>query len=170
MYQIGEYIVYGTNGVCLVTDVGPSPFDKKDTRTYYVLKPISGPVASVIYTPVDNDRIPMRPLMTAQEGQQLLSHICTIEGLAIPNEKLRREAYRAAIITGAPESYVAVIKTIGNRRASFAGTQRRLPEFEIEYDSIARRHLYTELSLVLERSLAEMEEAVRGALDAECAI
>lgn len=170
MFKIGEHIVYGTNGVCLITDIGPSPFDKKDVRTYYVLKPVSGPAASVIYTPVDNDRIPMRALMSAVEVDALLARIPGIGELSIPNEKARRDTYRAAIVAGDPEGYVAVIKTIGTRRATFAGTQRRLPEFEMEYDSIARRHLYTELSLVLDRPVTEVEEHVRTELDRELAI
>jgi CarD family transcriptional regulator len=165
MFKVGDHVVYGTNGVCLVTDVCPSPFDKKDTRTYYVLKPVSGPAAAVIYTPVDNERIPMRSLISVSEGESLLSRVSAIPSLPIPNEKARREAYRAAITTGDPEAYVAVIKTIGGRRADFAGTQRRIPEFEMEYDGVARRHLCTELSLVLGRTAEEIAGYLGDLLD-----
>ena len=165
MFKVGDHMVYGTNGVCLVSDVCPSPFDKKDPRIYYVLKPVSGPAAAVIYTPVDNDRVPMRALMTAPEGESLLARVSEIPSLAVTNEKARRETYRAAITTGDPEAYVAVIKTIGGRRADFAGTQRRLPEFEMEYDGVARRHLYTELSLVLGRTLEEIAGCMCDMLD-----
>ncbi len=157
MFKIGDHIVYGTNGVCLVTDVCPSPFDKHDTRTYYVLKPVAGHAESVIYTPIDNDRIPMRALMSLEEVEELLSRLHTIPHLPIPNEKGRREVYRTALFAGCPDSYVAVIKTIGGRRHEFSASGRRLPEFEIECDGIARRHLYTELSVVLGRPVEEME-------------
>lgn len=165
MYQIGDHIVYGNNGVCLVTDVCSSPFDKRDTRTYYVLKPLGGPSAAVIYTPVDNDRVPMRALMTREEVQSFLSQVVSIPCLSVPSEKGRREAYRAAIVAGRPEGYLAVIKAIGGRRIAFHGTQRRLPEFEMEYEGIARRYLYTELSIVLGRPFEEMEAYVSGQLD-----
>ena len=167
MFKVGDHVVYGTNGVCLVTEVCSSPFDKRDTRTYYVLKPVSGPAAAVIYTPVDNDRVPMRALLSSEEVGALLSRLTAIPELTIPYEKARREAYRTAIITGDPEAYVAVIKTIGVRRAEFSGTQRRLPEFEIEYDGIARRHLYTELSLVLGRTPEEIAACVAEQLEAQ---
>ncbi len=156
MFKIGEHMVYGTNGVCLVTDVGPSPFDKQDSRTYYILKPICGPRTAVIYTPVDNDRVPMRPLLSSDEGHSLLSRLSSIPSLVVENEKTRREIYRSAVATGDLDAYVAVIKTIRDRRQSFVGTQRRLPEFEIEYDGIARRHLCAELALVLGCSAEEI--------------
>ncbi len=157
MFKIGDHIVYGTNGVCLVTDICSSPFDKKDARTYYILKPIAGHAESVIYTPVDNERVPMRALMSTEEVEELLARMHTIPHLPIPNEKGRREIYRTALAAGHPDSYIAVIKTILGRRTEFSGIGRRLPEFEIECDGIARRHLYTELSVVLGRPADEME-------------
>ena len=48
MFKVGDHVVYGTNGVCLVSDITPSPFDKNDRRTYYVLKPLSGASTSLI--------------------------------------------------------------------------------------------------------------------------
>ena len=167
MFKIGDHIVYGTNGVCLVTDICSSPFDKKDTRTYYVLKPISGHAESVIYTPVDNERVPMRPLMSIGEVEELFSRMHAIPHLPIPNEKGRREVYRTAIAAGCPDSYIAVIKTILGRRTELSGMGRRLPEFEIECDGLARRHLYTELSVVLDRPIGEMEAYVFERLGSE---
>ena len=167
MFKIGDHIVYGTNGVCLVTDVCASPFDKKDTRTFYVLKPVSGHAESVIYTPIDNDRIPMRPLLSLREVEELLARLHVIPHLEVPSEKARREAYRTALFAASPDSYVAVIKTIGGRRAELSAIGRRLPEFEIECDGIARRHLYTELSVVLGRPAAEVEQCVFARLGNE---
>ena len=157
MFKAGDHIVYGLNGVCLVTEVGPSPFDKGDSRTFYILRPVGGHSSSVIYTPVDNDRVPMRPLMTPSEAEALLASLAEIPTLPIAAEKARRDTYRTAIVAGDPVAYVSVIKTILGRRAEFSGTQRRLPEFEMEYDGLARRHLYTELSLVLGRPVEEMD-------------
>jgi CarD family transcriptional regulator len=149
MFKAGDHIVYGTSGVCLVEQVCPSPFDKQDTRLFYVLRPTVGSSASLIYTPVENDRVPMRPVLTVEAVAALLARIHTIPTLTVAEERARRDAYRAALATATPEGYVAVIKTINGRRRDFMGTQRRLPEFELECESLARRHLFAELSLVL---------------------
>ena len=37
MFEIGDYIVYGINGICRVESIGPSPYDKADTRTFHRL-------------------------------------------------------------------------------------------------------------------------------------
>ena len=158
MYRIGDFVVYGTNGVCHIADICPSPFDKRDTRTYYVLRPVAGSSASTIYTPVDNDRVPMRPLLSLAEVEDLIDRIALIPCLTIGEERARREIYRTAIAEAHPEAYVAVIKTIRARRCDFQGTQRRLPEFELECESTARRHLFAELSVVLGKAMNEIED------------
>ena len=163
MFKVGDHVVYGTNGVCYVCDITPSPFDKKDPRTYYVLRPLSGASTSLIYTPVDNARVSMRPLLGHAEACALLDAIHGIPCIHVAEERGRRTAYRNAIAAADPQSYLSLIKTVEVRRADFFGTERRLPDFEIEYDTIARRHLYTELSVVLDRPVKDISEYV-----AEC--
>ena len=156
MFKVGDHVVYGTNGVCLVSDITPSPFDKNDRRTYYVLKPLSGASTSLIYTPVDNEHVPMRPLLARKEVEALLDGIGSIPCLTVSEERARKLTYRNAIAAAEPQAYISLIKTVEGRRADFCGTQRRLPDFEIEYDALARRHLCTELSVVLDRPLSDV--------------
>ena len=158
MFKVGDHVVYGTNGVCLISDITPSPFDKRDTRTFYVLKPLSGASTSFIYTPVDNDRVLMRPLLDRTAAEALIEAIPTIPCLAVGEERTRRNVYRDAIAAADPTTYIALIKTVDSRRVEFLGTQRHLPDFEIEYDALARRHLYTELSVALDRPIKELEQ------------
>ena len=157
MFKVGDHVVYGTNGVCLITDVTPSPFDKRDARTFYVLRPLSGASTSLIYTPVDNDRVLMRALLRPAEAEALLESIPEVPCLSIEEERARRTAYRNVMLAADPRGYVALIKTVDSRRVEFFGTQRHLPDFEIEYDAVARRHLYTELSVALGRPFEELE-------------
>ena len=86
MFEIGEHIVYGINGICRVESIGPSPYDKNDTRTFYLLIPVNNPMCSTIYTPVDNERVPMRRLMTREEIEKLILALPEIETLAVPME------------------------------------------------------------------------------------
>ena len=157
MFKVGDHVVYGTNGVCLISDIIPSPFDKRDTRRYYVLRPLSGASTSLIYTPVDNGRVAMRRLVDRAEAEAILESIHEIPCLVIAEERSRRMAYRQAIAAAEPRSYIALIKTVDRRRVEFFGTQRHLPDFEIECDTVARRHLYTELSVVLDRPIKDFE-------------
>ena len=161
MFSIGDYMVYGTNGVCRVDAVCRSPLDKEDMRLYYALKPLGGTGQAVIYTPVENDRIPMRPIIAKAEAEAIFERILEIPCLSVSAEKKRREVYRTALVSGKVEAYISLLKTIFHRRRELSGLQRRLPDFETEYDMQARRNLYTELSVVLDLPFEGIENYIR---------
>jgi len=148
MFSVGEYMMYGKSGVCKVTDICRSPFDEKDERTYYVLRPVFGAPA-IIYTPVDNDKVAFRPLMEKDDAHALIKKIPSIEALTVDNEKMRREVYKGAVSQLYPEGFVSVIKTVYDRRQTLASARRHITEADSEYESFAKRALYCELSIVL---------------------
>ena len=160
MFQVGEYIVYGINGICRVEDVCPSPYDKTDPRTYYLLVPVNNPMSSTIYTPVDNDRVPMRRLMTAAEIEALIADMPAIELLTVPIEKQRREIYRTTIGTLAPEGYVQVIKTVHRRREELTAAHKHFPVTDLEYGRLAKHLLYSECAHVLGLAEESIEEYI----------
>lgn len=155
MYQAEDYIVYGANGVCRITEICKSPFSPDDERMYYVMKPISDTGTSVIYTPVDNDKIMMRPLMTEREIQMLGERIPHLPLLEVEAEKQRRTVYRTVMATADAEMYVRLLKTVAFRRTSAREKRKRLPEMDYEYESLAKRCLSAEVSIVLGISEAD---------------
>ncbi len=51
MFKIGEYVVYGHNGVCQVTEIGPLKTVTKDEgKLYYTLIPY-GVKGSTVFAP-----------------------------------------------------------------------------------------------------------------------
>ena len=158
MFSIGDYMVYGINGVCLVQDICASPFDKKDTRTFYLLKPLGASAGSVIYTPTDNAQVPMRPLMTKDEAKALIEQMPQIQPLEIPMEKMRRDIYRQAMHSCDPAEYVRLIKTVYRRRIDMMQQHKRLSETDSDFERNAKLSLYHELAVVLELPYADMEQ------------
>lgn len=155
MFNIGDYILYGKNGVCRLTDICSSPFDENDTRTYYKLQTQHG-ASSVIFTPTDT-KIASRKLMTKEEAESFIKKIPQIETLKVETEKLRREVYRTAVSDLSPESFVAVLKTIKERRRAFEIAKRHITEADAEYESLAKKSLYSELSIVLDIPYVDVE-------------
>ncbi len=160
MFEIGEYIVYGTNGICRVDDVCASPYDRTDTRTYYLLVPVNNPMSSTIYTPVDNDRVPMRRLMTPEQIEALICTMPGIEELVVPVEKQRRDIYRATINELRPEGYVSIIKTVHRRREQLTAARKHFPVSDMEYGRLARHLLYSECAHVLGLDEESVEEYI----------
>ena len=149
MFQIGDLLFYGTNGVCRVSEICSSPFDSTDTRSFYKLTPISEHSTLVIYTPIDNDRVVMRPLISKEEAEALIARLGEIEKVAVAVEKYRKDAYREAIREGAPEGFVKILKTVRARREVFRKTRRRVPDLDNDFEFTAKNCLYGELCTVL---------------------
>ena len=149
MFEINDVVVYGQNGVCHVVDVCPSPFDKKDTRDFYVLCPALNTDRSTIYVPVEAAEGRIRPLMTADEAKTLLARIEEIAPLAVEAEKMRRDLYRQAVTEARPEGYVAVLKAVARRRADALRAKRQLAGADAEYEQKAKTILSMELSYAL---------------------
>ena len=86
MFQKGEYVVYGTNGVCMVEEITTLNIDSvpKD-REYYVLFPKNS--SGKIYVPVDKGDAKMRRVITRAEAEELLYSELGI-ALGIPKEQV----------------------------------------------------------------------------------
>lgn len=73
MFSVGEYIIYGVEGVCMVEEAGRlkvSGLNKN--RDYYRLRPYYH--GGTIYTPVDG-KAAMRPVLTRAELDGLLPRL-----------------------------------------------------------------------------------------------
>jgi len=100
MYSIGDLIVYGGTGVCRVTDVRAPDFSgARNGALYYILKPLHQ--ECVIYAPVDNTKIIMRPIISAREAERLVDTIPLI----------RAEAYHSRVTGELAQHYDTYMKT-----------------------------------------------------------
>lgn len=165
MYNIGDHIVYGVNGVCRITAKCPSPFDRSDDRLYYVLKPAFYFMNSTIYTPVDNDKVVMRPLLAADEAEELIEKMPSVRIIRIQYDKSRREVYREAMAKCDPVEYIKIIKTVNMRRSEFKSARKWLPETDATYELMAKKHLYSELSMVLKIDIGRIEEYIKQKIE-----
>lgn len=149
MYAVGDHVVYGTNGVCIVHDIKKSPFDENDTRLFYLLAPIDSTSNLMIYTPVEGGNVLIRDLVSEEEARKLFELIPEIESVTIPLERKRKDVYREVISSTALVDYVRIIKTVAQRRVEFKKSRRRLPDLDSDYEHTARTCLYGELADVL---------------------
>ena len=74
MYSIGDKIMYGGTGVCVVEQITSMKMSSADQpRDYYVLRPLYQ--SGTIQIPVDNVKVPIRPIMTRSEAETLVDGI-----------------------------------------------------------------------------------------------
>ena len=149
MFSIGDNIVYGSEGAYTVTEYTSSPIDKNDTRQFYVLRPVHGPVGNVIITPVGNDKVKMRAVMSREDALAFIDRMPSIPTLTVEREKNRREIYRQSLANASIEELVSIIKTVTVRREEHLRAKKRLSESDNDYEKKAKFCLYGELSISL---------------------
>ena len=101
MYSIGEVVLYGSNGVCEITEITTKKIGK-DSIEYYVLKPVCSD-SSTLFVPTQNEMLVsrMRVVLSSDEIKDILSQktdneIClTIKPKDV---KKSRRLFRAAIV------------------------------------------------------------------------
>ena len=70
MFNIGDYIVHGRNGVCKVVDITHIDMSGADKdKLYYALVPMKSEDSKIFY-PVDSDKVVMRPIVTKKEADR----------------------------------------------------------------------------------------------------
>lgn len=159
MFQKDEYVFYESGGICKISDVQISPLDGMPAdREYYVMQSVHDR-NGIMYIPVDNDKVFLRPLMDRDAAEQLIGQIPSVEAIDEPNAKLLRAKYLDAMRTHDPVEWVRVIKTV-YRRMTVGGRAQRLSETERSLSENAKRYLYTELALALEMNERDMEQYI----------
>ncbi len=73
MFKIGSYVVYRSEGVCVVSDIRTVSFGALGSTEYYILTPISDK-KSTVFVPVHNEALTsqMRGLLNAEKFSELI--------------------------------------------------------------------------------------------------
>ena len=153
MYQAGEFIVYGTSGVCRVEAVGKPPFDTEEDKLYYTLAPVSG--TETIYVPVDSS-VFTRPVISRAQAEQLIQTIPAIEldGFASHSMRMSSEHYQAVLQSHDCRELVQLIKTVS---AKSRRSGRRVSQVDQRYRKRAEDLLHGELAVALGIPLSEVQ-------------
>lgn len=141
MFKEGEYIIYGNTGVCKVEEITKmaAPRTKID-RLYYVLEPVYDKGCR-LFTPVDNRKVKMRPVLTKQEADELIEKLKEIDVLWVKDEKNREQMYKEAIHTCDCEEWVRIIKTLYLRKKSRLAEGKKVTSSDAKYLHLSLIHI-----------------------------
>ena len=160
LFSIGDKMIYSSEGVYFVKEFTTSPLDKNDTRQFYVLCPVYASACNTIITPVGNDKVAMRPIMSREEALEFICKIPDIPTLTVEREKERREVYKKALASATPEAFVSIIKTVMGRREIFLKAKKRLSESDNDYERKAKFCLGGELASALDIPFDKVESFI----------
>ena len=149
MYKIGEYIIYGNDGVCKVEDVGVlniSGINKK--RIYYTLKPVYE--NGKIFTPIDTS-VFMRSLINYEEVQQLIESIPYIKDKKCneKNSRLLQIYYKNLLQTHECSDLLTLIAGIYEKKDKAMENGKKLGQIDNRFMKVAEGLINDEFSVVL---------------------
>lgn len=164
MYQIGQMIIYGGEGVCRVEAVGPLEMRgvQKDVD-YYTLAPLYR--TGTIFTPVDTN-VFTRPVMTREEAEHLIARIPEIpaEVYENSNPRLLTEHYQVYLKSYDCTELVRLIRAIYAKKQNAAGKGRHLGQVDERSMKRAKEMLHGELAVALDIPVDEVERSIIQAL------
>lgn len=160
MYKIGEFVVYGNEGVCEIENISeldiPGINKNKD---YYILKPMHE--NGMVYAPVDTS-VFMRPIITSDEIQNIINEVPYIDELDcnLKNAKMLQDHYKKLLSTHQCVDLLTLVLSINEKQAELAKNGKKLGQIEERYLKAAKSLLEDEFSLALNIPKEEVEAYV----------
>ncbi len=159
MFCVGQTVLYGSNGVCMVDDVTEKRIGKTKIQ-YYVLKPLCNNT-STLFVPTANQQLvsKMRRILTEDEAEAILRNLPPC-GDWNDNKQERSEQFRAIITEGSCVELIRLIRLVRTHGQELLAGGKRLHISDERFLKEAEKMICEEFSLVLHISRDEVLERI----------
>ena len=164
MFNKGDLLQYGNNGVCKIEDVVWGMAGGYDIGTqYYLMVPVSN-THNTIYLPVNNDKAKVRPILSKNEVDEILAKIDDMKEYIIVNEKQCETVYKEAIYSLDCCHWFELLKTLCMRKTSRALQGKKVTSTDERYFKNVSQRLQEELAVSLgaEKAQEEINKAIEN--------
>lgn len=149
MLKKGGYVVYRSEGVCVISDIKEETFGTVgEKEEYYILTPVKD-LKSTIYVPVKNStlRSYMRELMNAEEITEMCKAVKG-ERLKLPNDSRgRNNIYREIFSIGDRRELMILVNTLAEDLNSLQVLGRKVAITDENAIKRAKKLLFDEFSI-----------------------
>lgn len=160
MFDKGDYVVYGGDGVFRVEEIGPLDISGiPATQMFYTLKPISGR-DSTVFSPIENEGSTIRPVMSKEDAKKLIDSIEEIELLEIPDDKKREIVFKESLRKYDNFELIRIMKTLIRRRNEKLAAGKKVTALDEKYYHIAEERLCGELTVALNMERGDVVKVV----------
>lgn len=161
MFEIGDYVVNATNGICRIQEVVQMDLSgSRQPKDYFLLIPIEEKTAK-IYIPLDIAEKRIRPVIGEQEAWNIIRKIPDIQEAWIDNDKEREKKYKEVLSSCDLEKLIGIIKNMYHRREERTSQGKKSTAIDERYFKLAENHLYTELAFALGKDQKDMQEFIK---------
>ena len=147
-YQVGDMILYGTQGVCRIAEIAERDFSG-NSMLYYILKPVFDE-RSTLYVPVYGEAADkLRRILSVPEVYKLIKAMPDEDTIWIENEAVRRKKHKEIISQGDRQELDKLIKTIYLHDKKQKAIGKKLHVADERFMKDAEKILYDEFAYVL---------------------
>ena len=167
MFDIGDYVINATNGICKVEDkvyLDLPMSDKK--KLYYLIVPIKERNTK-LYIPVDSEKQRIRKAMDEAQALEVINEIPQIEAVWIANDKQREQKYKEAIFSCEPKQLVGILKCVYLRNRQRNAEGKKNTTIDERYFKLAENNLYSELAFAMHKNQDEMRQIINDRIHAK---
>ena len=150
MYQVGDAVLYGSNGICRIREVTRMESCGM-VDDFYVLKPVSSEATTVFV-----------PLLSPEAIRELLDSLEDAAPIWVENENQRKTLYREIMNSGDRSAIFRVYLTLRRLRSEREKKGKHLRVSDERSYRETERIFFDEVSLVLGWSREEGETFLDG--------
>lgn len=161
MYNINDAVVYGSNGVCVITAIENRDFSGENVE-YYILQPVNNS-KNTFYVPTANSALKtkMRDVYSRKEIDSLISTMNDECCIWIDNDFQRKEEYRKIIDKGDRRELVRLIKTLYEKNTELNSQHKKLHSADEKFLKDAENILYSEFAYSLNIPVEEVVNYIK---------
>ena len=154
MFEIGSYVSYRAEGVCVISDVREERFGTLGNVTkYYILSPI-GDEKSTVFVPMDNEVLVamMRPLLSASEILALVESLREERMEWIEESRLRNLRFREIFANGDRQQMIVLLNTVAEHSEMIRAMGKKVGSTDENAQYRAQTMLFEEFSVTTDLS------------------
>ena len=150
-FKIGDNIVYGAKGVCLIDDIRDMSFFHERPQKYYVLKPLFVKQSATVYVPLENKAQVSRiqKVLSKKEAISLIDHLPITGGEWIEDRNARKDAFNDIVANGSREEILQLISLIYKRAEELSSEGKHLNAQDERILADAKNRMNNEFAIAL---------------------
>lgn len=164
MYNIGDKVIYGHMGVCRIVAIEDKEISFK-TERYYVISPVDSN-GTTFFCPCNNANCKIRPLLTKDEVESLISTPFEDCGQWIENDNARRINHDKIIKSDDHAQLIKLIKLLARKRDELTSQGKKFHLADMRAMEMAQKLLYSEFSEVLGIEKDEIPSYIENKINA----
>ncbi len=165
-FKTGDMVLYGTTGICEITDVTQKTFNRESAE-YYVLTP-KKQKGSTVFVPVNSEKLVsrMKKLLSCDEINNTIGSTKGCEYPWIDNDSERRKGFSETILSGDRAQIILMARALYSKRKMQIECGKKLHVADEKFLMEAERIINDEFSAVLGISPDEVPSYIKEEMNA----